>query len=59
MEHTHEFDCPICGAHLDSKDDLTRHQHDQHESRQASQSDGDSEPIGDEQGRGDSEEDQQ
>lgn len=33
MAHNHEFDCPICGAHLDSRDDLTRHtdrEHAQH-----------------------------
>jgi hypothetical protein len=25
MAHTHEFDCKICGTHLDSRDDLDRH----------------------------------
>lgn len=25
MEHTHEFDCPICGSHLDSRDQLEQH----------------------------------
>lgn len=30
MAHTHEFDCVICGAHLDSQDDLTRHNRETH-----------------------------
>jgi len=25
MVHTHEFDCPVCGAHLDSRDQLNQH----------------------------------
>lgn len=25
MAHNHEFDCPICGEHLDSRDQLNRH----------------------------------
>jgi hypothetical protein len=24
-QHTHEFDCRTCGAHLDSREDLDRH----------------------------------
>lgn len=24
-KHTHEFDCIVCGAHLDSQDELARH----------------------------------
>ena len=33
MPHDHEFDCPICGAHLDSRADLNQHtdrEHAQH-----------------------------
>lgn len=25
MAHTHEFDCRICGAHLDSRQELEQH----------------------------------
>jgi hypothetical protein len=25
MAHTHEFDCKACGAHLDTRDELDRH----------------------------------
>ena len=24
-EHTHQFDCKTCGAHLDSREELDRH----------------------------------
>jgi hypothetical protein len=51
--HTHEFDCIVCGAHFDSQDDLARHDREQHEPRKAAQSDGESEPIGDERSRDD------
>ena len=30
MEHTHEFDCKICGAHLDSRQDLDKHNREKH-----------------------------
>lgn len=30
MAHTHEFDCKICGAHLDSRQELDQHNHDNH-----------------------------
>lgn len=30
MAHTHEFDCRICGAHLDSKQELDQHNQKQH-----------------------------
>jgi len=30
MAHTHEFDCRICGAHLDSREDLDRHNEKEH-----------------------------
>ena len=51
MEHTHEFDCIVCGAHFDSQDDLARHDREQHEPRQAMQADGDAEPVGNERPR--------
>ena len=30
MAHTHEFDCKICGDHLDSQRELDQHNLDQH-----------------------------
>ncbi len=30
MAHTHEFDCPICGAHLDSRKELGEHARKEH-----------------------------
>lgn len=30
MAHTHEYDCKLCGAHLDSKDELDRHNVEHH-----------------------------
>jgi uncharacterized C2H2 Zn-finger protein len=30
MAHTHEFDCPVCGAHLDSRNDLVQHARKEH-----------------------------
>jgi hypothetical protein len=30
MAHTHEFDCKVCGAHLDSRQDLDRHNREKH-----------------------------
>jgi hypothetical protein len=35
MAHTHEFDCRICGAHLDSQKQLDEHNQKEH-TRQAS-----------------------
>jgi hypothetical protein len=38
MAHTHEFDCKICGAHIDSREELDRHNRANHpESIQAGQ----------------------
>lgn len=55
MAHTHEYDCKACGAHLDSADELRRHNETQHQGLQAgsSQSDGErnAEPIGNEHAR--------
>ena len=30
MEHTHEHDCIVCGAHFDALADLDRHNREQH-----------------------------
>jgi hypothetical protein len=30
MAHTHEFDCRVCGAHLDSQRELDEHTKKQH-----------------------------
>jgi hypothetical protein len=30
MEHTHEYDCIVCGAHFDNMKDLDRHNHQEH-----------------------------
>ncbi|MFL5577886.1 MAG: hypothetical protein ACJ79S_18175 [Gemmatimonadaceae bacterium] len=30
MAHTHEFDCRICGAHLDSRRELDEHNREMH-----------------------------
>ena len=53
MAHTHEFDCKICGEHLDSQRELDQHNRDEH-SQQAmgiesspSSSNSPESPIGD------------
>jgi hypothetical protein len=39
MAHNHEFDCKVCGAHLDSRQDLDDHNRENHPSgAQSSQS---------------------
>lgn len=38
MAHTHEFDCKVCGAHLDSRQELDKHNRDNHSSKQSGQS---------------------
>ena len=30
MAHTHEFDCKVCGAHLDSRQELDKHNKEKH-----------------------------
>lgn len=30
MAHSHEFDCKVCGAHLDSREDLDKHNREKH-----------------------------
>ena len=32
MAHTHEFDCKVCGVHLDSRQELDRHNREKHPS---------------------------
>jgi hypothetical protein len=49
-EHTHEFDCIICGAHLDSDQDLARHNKEHHTPRGAADVER-AEPVGNEQAR--------
>jgi hypothetical protein len=53
MEHTHEFDCIVCGAHLDSQDDLARHNEERHAPRQAASPSAPAEPMGNEKRRSD------
>ena len=35
MPHTHEFDCKICGEHLDSQNELDEHNRDEHPPQQS------------------------
>jgi hypothetical protein len=46
MEHTHEYDCVVCGAHFDSQDDLARHDRENHEPREAIDIHAPAEPMG-------------
>lgn len=39
MAHTHEFDCKLCGAHLDSKQELDRHNREHHSQNASGSSD--------------------
>ena len=54
MAHTHEFDCIVCGAHLDSPGELVRHNAERHAPRQAAKVKGPAEPMGTEKRRVDS-----
>jgi hypothetical protein len=51
MEHTHEFDCVVCGAHLDSQDALHRHDRENHAPKQAIDTHAPAEPMGNERSR--------
>jgi hypothetical protein len=51
MAHTHEFDCIICGAHLDSEEALTRHDRENHAPRRAINPEAPAEPMGNEKKR--------
>jgi hypothetical protein len=46
MTHTHEFDCRICGAHLDSQDELDQHMSAEHTMHVKPQSGGDASNAG-------------
>jgi hypothetical protein len=58
MEHTHEFDCIVCGAHLDSQQELARHNQEKHTPRVAADVER-AEPIGNEVARKDEPDDRQ
>jgi hypothetical protein len=51
MDHTHEYDCVVCGAHFDSQDDLAKHDREQHAPREAVDVHQPAEPIGNEHAR--------
>jgi hypothetical protein len=53
MAHTHEFDCIVCGAHLDSEDELARHNEERHTPKVASNASAPAEPMGNEKRRDD------
>lgn len=38
MAHTHEYDCKLCGAHLDSRQELEQHNRQHHPGSQSDQS---------------------
>jgi hypothetical protein len=46
MTHTHEFDCRICGAQLDSQDELDQHMRAEHTMQVKPQSGGDASSVG-------------
>ncbi len=48
MEHTHEYDCVVCGAHFDSQEALHRHDEATHEPKQAIDVHAPAEPMGNE-----------
>jgi hypothetical protein len=51
MDHTHEYDCIVCGAHFDSQDDLGRHDRAEHTPKIASDPSAPAEPMGTEKRR--------
>jgi hypothetical protein len=42
LQHTHEFDCRICGAHLDSQQELDKHRRAKHTVQASPSESGDS-----------------
>lgn len=46
MEHTHEYDCVVCGAHFDSQNDLARHDREQHTPKLGADASERAEPMG-------------
>jgi hypothetical protein len=53
MDHTHEFDCVVCGAHFDSQQDLHKHDRAEHAPKQAIDVRAPAEPMGNERPRRD------
>lgn len=53
MEHTHEYDCVVCGAHFDSQEALHRHDQATHTPRLAVDVQAPAEPMGNEHSRKD------
>ena len=51
MAHTHEYDCIVCGAHLESLDELDRHNRQQHTPPDAAKAAHAKEPVGNEHAR--------
>ena len=51
MEHTHEYDCVVCGAHFDSQDALAKHDREKHAPREAINVHKPAEPMGNERAR--------
>jgi hypothetical protein len=48
MAHTHEYDCVVCGAHLDSQEELGKHNEQYHAPKQKIDMHANAEPIGNE-----------
>jgi hypothetical protein len=53
MDHTHEYDCVVCGAHFDSQEDLHKHDRAEHAPKQAINTRAPAEPMGNERPRQD------
>jgi len=53
MDHTHEYDCVVCGAHFDSQDALHQHDLANHVPKQAIDTHAPAEPMGNERSRKD------
>ncbi len=53
MEHNHELDCVICGAHFDSESALYRHDREKHAPKKAIDVRTPAEPMGNERPRRD------
>jgi hypothetical protein len=51
MEHTHEYDCVVCGAHFDSQEALHKHDRAEHAPKQAINVQAPAEPMGNERPR--------
>jgi hypothetical protein len=51
MEHTHEYDCVVCGAHFDSQEALHAHDVEKHAPKKAIDVRAPAEPMGNERPR--------